>query len=205
MSDEHSVAAAATAALARLGTVDILINNAGITGPNKTTWDYAPDEWRTVIAVDLTGAFLCARALVPHMMARKYGRIVNIASVAGKEGNPNAPAYSAAKAGLIALTKSLGKELAASGVAVNCVTPAAARTELFDQMTPAHIDYMLREDSDGPLRRDARDRGARRLARVGGLQLQHRRRLRHLGRARDLLRRAGAVRPPPCRPPSCAI
>jgi NAD(P)-dependent dehydrogenase (short-subunit alcohol dehydrogenase family) len=143
VADEASVAAAAAAAIKALGKVDILVNNAGITGPNRTTWDYTPDEWRTVIDIDLTGAFLCARALVPHMMARNYGRIVNMASVAGKEGNPNAPAYSAAKAGLIALTKSLGKELAATGIAVNCVTPAAAKTDLFSQMTPAHIDYML--------------------------------------------------------------
>jgi 3-oxoacyl-[acyl-carrier protein] reductase len=143
VSDDRSVAAAATATLGAVGKVDILINNAGITGPNKTTWDYEPAEWRKVIEVDLTGAFLCARALVPQMRARKYGRIVNLASVAGKEGNPNAPAYSAAKAGLIALTKSLGKELATEGIMVNCVTPAAARTELFAQMTEAHIAYML--------------------------------------------------------------
>jgi 2-dehydro-3-deoxy-L-rhamnonate dehydrogenase (NAD+) len=143
VADENSVSAAAEATIRALGKVDILVNNAGITGPNRTTWDYAPAEWRAVIDIDLTGAFLCARALVPHMMAHKYGRIVNMASVAGKEGNPNAPAYSAAKAGLIALTKSLGKELAATGITVNCVTPAAARTDLFSQMTQAHIDYML--------------------------------------------------------------
>lgn len=143
VTDEIAVARAATAAEAALGKVDILINNAGITGPNKATWEYAPAEWRKVIEVDLTSAYLCARSLVPGMIARHYGRIVNIASVAGKEGNPNAPAYSAAKAGLIALTKSLGKELATSGVIVNCVTPAAAKTDLFAQMTPAHIQYML--------------------------------------------------------------
>ncbi|HXQ53906.1 MAG TPA: SDR family NAD(P)-dependent oxidoreductase [Stellaceae bacterium] len=143
VADEASVAAAAAASIGQFGAVDILVNNAGITGPNKTTWDYQPAEWRSVIEIDLTGAFLCARALVPHMMARNYGRIVNMASVAGKEGNPNAPAYSAAKAGLIALTKSLGKELAGTRITVNCVTPAAARTELFAQMTQAHIDYML--------------------------------------------------------------
>jgi 2-dehydro-3-deoxy-L-rhamnonate dehydrogenase (NAD+) len=143
VSDDRAVASAAAATLGALGKVDILVNNAGITGPNKTTWDYDPAEWRAVLEVDLTGAFLCARALVPHMRARKYGRIVNIASVAGKEGNPNAPAYSAAKAGLIALTKSLGKELATEGIAVNCVTPAAAKTDLFKQMTEAHIAYML--------------------------------------------------------------
>ncbi len=129
-------------AMAATGPVDILVNNAGITGPNATAWEYPPDSWRKVIDIDLTGAFLCLRAIVPGMLARKYGRIVNMASVAGKEGNPNAAAYSAAKAGLIALTKSLGKELAGTGVIVNCVTPAAAKTDLFEQMTKQHIDYM---------------------------------------------------------------
>ena len=141
--DDDGVAAAAQATESRLGRVDILVNNAGIAGPNKTTWEYEPAEWRQVIEVDLTGAYLCARALLPGMIARQYGRIVNIASIAGKEGNPNASAYSAAKAGLIALTKSLGKELAGSGVIVNCVTPAAARTDIFKQMTEQHIAYML--------------------------------------------------------------
>ena len=142
VTDEKAVAAAAAAAEARFGKVDILVNNAGITGPNKPTWEYEPAEWRRVLDIDLTGCFLCARALVPGMMKKGYGRIVNMASVAGKEGNPYAPAYSAAKAGLIGLTKSLGKELANSGIAVNCVTPAAAKTDLFLQMTEAHIDYM---------------------------------------------------------------
>ncbi len=143
VSDEDSVARAASGTMAALGKVDILVNNAGVTGPNKTTWEYAPADWRKVLAIDLTGPFLCARVLVPQMVSRNYGRIVNMASVAGKEGNPNAPAYSAAKAGLIALTKSLGKELASTGITVNCVTPAAARTDLFKEMTQAHIDYML--------------------------------------------------------------
>ncbi|HWE73389.1 MAG TPA: SDR family NAD(P)-dependent oxidoreductase [Stellaceae bacterium] len=142
ISDENSVAAAAKAAGGALGTVDILVNNAGITGPNRKTWEFTPEEWRRVIDVDLTGAFLCSRALVPGMMARRYGRIVNMASVAGKEGNPNAAAYSSAKAGLIGLTKSLGKELATENVMVNCVTPAAAETDLFKQMTEEHIAYM---------------------------------------------------------------
>ncbi|OFZ99412.1 MAG: 3-oxoacyl-ACP reductase [Betaproteobacteria bacterium RIFCSPLOWO2_02_FULL_62_17] len=142
VSDEKIVGAAAAAAETCFGKVDILVNNAGITGSNKPTWEYDPAEWRRVLDIDLTGSFLCARALVPGMMRRGYGRIVNMASVAGKEGNPNAPAYSAAKAGLIGLTKSLGKELANSGVAVNCVTPAAAKTDLFLQMSAAHIEYM---------------------------------------------------------------
>jgi 2-dehydro-3-deoxy-L-rhamnonate dehydrogenase (NAD+) len=142
ITDESSVAAAAKAAVAAMGKVDILVNNAGITGPNRKTWEFTPEEWRRVIDVDLTGAFLCSRAFVPGMMAQHYGRIVNMASVAGKEGNPNAAAYSAAKAGLIGLTKSLGKELATENIMVNCVTPAAAETDLFKQMTEEHIAYM---------------------------------------------------------------
>jgi 3-oxoacyl-[acyl-carrier protein] reductase len=141
--DDAAVGRAADATAAFLGGIDILVNNAGIAGPNKPTWEYGPAEWRKVIEVDLTAPFLTCRAIVPHMRGQKYGRIVNIASIAGKEGNPNAPAYSAAKAGLIALTKSLGKELAQSGITVNCVTPAAAKTDIFKQMTEAHIQYML--------------------------------------------------------------
>lgn len=142
ITDERSVAAAAKASGNALGKVDILVNNAGITGPNRKTWEFTPEEWRRVIDVDLTGAFLCSRALVPGMRAQGYGRIVNMASVAGKEGNPNAAAYSSAKAGLIGLTKSLGKELATENIMVNCVTPAAAETDLFKQMTDEHIAYM---------------------------------------------------------------
>jgi len=129
--------------LAAFGRIDILVNNAGISGPNKPTWEYPPKEWGQVLAINLTGPFHCCRAVVPGMIAQNYGRIVNVASIAGKEGNPNAPAYSASKAGLIALTKSLGKELAQYDIAVNCVTPAAARTAIFAQMTEEHIDYML--------------------------------------------------------------
>jgi 3-oxoacyl-[acyl-carrier protein] reductase len=131
------------ATLARLGRIDILVNNAGIAGPNAPTWEYPPDAWAQVMRVNLDSQFYCCRAIVPQMIAQNYGRIVNIASVAGKEGNPNAPAYSASKAGVIALTKSLGKELAGHDIAVNCVTPAAARTALFDQMSEQHIGYML--------------------------------------------------------------
>jgi len=138
-----SVEAAVEETNARLGGIDILVNNAGISGPNAPTWEYPPEAWDEVLAVDLTGVFYCCRAVAPHLIARNYGRIVNVASVAGKEGNPNAPAYSAAKAGVIALTKSLGKELAGYDIAVNCVTPAAAHTRIFDQMTQQHIDYML--------------------------------------------------------------
>jgi 3-oxoacyl-[acyl-carrier protein] reductase len=123
--------------------IDILVNNAGITGGNAPLWELAPDVWRRVVEVNLIAPYLVCRALVPSMVAARYGRIVNIASIAGKEGNPNASHYSASKAGLIALTKSLAKELAATGVLVNCVTPAAAKTELFTQMKQEHIDYML--------------------------------------------------------------
>jgi len=129
--------------LAALGRLDILVNNAGIAGPNVPTWEYPPQAWADVIRVNLDGPFLCCRAIAPTMIAQNYGRIVNVASIAGKEGNPNAPAYSASKAGVIALTKTLGKELAGYDIAVNCVTPAAARTAIFDQMTDEHIGYML--------------------------------------------------------------
>jgi NAD(P)-dependent dehydrogenase (short-subunit alcohol dehydrogenase family) len=131
------------ASLKALDRIDILVNNAGITGPNVTTWEYPVEAWQNVMRVNLDSQFLCCKAVVPLMIAQNYGRIVNIASIAGKEGNPNAPAYSASKAGVIALTKSLGKELARYDIAVNCVTPAAAKTAIFDQMTQAHIDYML--------------------------------------------------------------
>jgi 3-oxoacyl-[acyl-carrier protein] reductase len=143
VTDEAAVERAVADTVKAFGHVDILVNNAGIAGPNRKTWEYAPAEWRQVVEIDLTGPFLCARALVPSMRARKYGRIVNVASIAGKEGNPNAAAYSAAKAGLIGLTKSLGKELATEGIVVNCITPAAAKTEIFNQITQQHIDYML--------------------------------------------------------------
>ena len=131
------------ATLKALGRIDILVNNAGITGPNVTTWEYPVEAWQSVMHINLDGPFMCCKAIVPSMIAQNYGRIVNIASVAGKEGNPNAPAYSASKAGVIALTKSLGKELASYDIGVNCITPAAAKTAMFAQMTQSHIDYML--------------------------------------------------------------
>ena len=126
-----------------LGKIDLFVNNAGITGMNAKVWDYPIDEWKKVIELDLNSTFYCCKAVVPHMIKNNYGRIVNIASIAGKEGNPNASAYSTAKAGVIGFTKSLGKELADKNIAVNCVTPAAAKTRIFDQMTQEHIDYML--------------------------------------------------------------
>lgn len=138
-----SVVAALARTIQKCGKVDILVNSAGITGPNVKLADYPPDAWAQVINVNLNGTFHCCRELAAHMQGNHYGRIVNIASVAGKEGNPNASAYSASKAGVIALTKSLGKELANNGVLVNCVTPAAVKTAMFDQMTPEHIAFML--------------------------------------------------------------
>jgi len=143
LTDEASVAAATAAAIARHGRIDILVNNAGITGGNAPTWELSPAVWRQVVEVNLIAPFLTCRAVVPQMISQGYGRIVNIASVAGKEGNPNASHYSASKAGLIGLTKSLGKELATKGVLVNAVAPAAARTAIFDQMSPEHIAFML--------------------------------------------------------------
>jgi 3-oxoacyl-[acyl-carrier protein] reductase len=143
LSDEASVDAATQATVARFGRIDALVNSAGITGGNGTTWELAPEVWRRVIEVNLIGSYLSCRSVVPHMIEAGYGRIVNIASVAGKEGNPNASHYSASKAGVIGLTKSLGKELARTGVLVNAVTPAAARTPIFDSMTQEHIDFML--------------------------------------------------------------
>jgi 3-oxoacyl-[acyl-carrier protein] reductase len=143
LTDDAAVAAATAATLAQSGRIDILVNNAGITGGNATTWELDPQVWRRVIEVNLIAPYLTCRHVAPVMMRQAYGRIVNIASVAGKEGNPNASHYSASKAGLIALTKSLGKELATKGVLVNAITPAVAKTAMFEQMTQAHIDYML--------------------------------------------------------------
>ncbi|MFC7473860.1 SDR family oxidoreductase [Dankookia sp. GCM10030260] len=143
VADHASLEAALAATEAALGPLDILVANAGITGPNMPVDQYPIDAWRQVIEIDLTGVFLSCRAVVPGMRARNYGRIVNVASIAGKEGNPNAAAYSAAKAGVIGFTKSLGKELAQTPIRVNCVTPAAAATDIFKQMTQAQIDYML--------------------------------------------------------------
>ena len=143
VTDPHAVERGVKAALASIDRIDVLVNNAGIAGINTPTIDYPVDEWERVLRVNLTGPFLCCRAIAPQMVKQMYGRIVNIASIAGKEGNPNAVAYSASKAGVIALTKSLGKELAQTGVLVNCVTPAAAKTAIFDQMSEQHINYML--------------------------------------------------------------
>ena len=143
LTDAASVDDAARDTIARHGHIDVLVNNAGITGGNAPAWEITPEVWRRVIDVNLTGSYLTIRAIVPHMIERGYGRIVNVASIAGKEGNPNAAHYSASKAGLIALTKSLAKELAPRNILVNCITPAAAKTEIFSQMTQEHVDYML--------------------------------------------------------------
>lgn len=144
IADPQAVATAMTATVAALGgRLDVLVASAGITGPNIPVRDYPVEAWQLVIDVNLNGLFYCNKFAVPHLEANGYGRIVNIASVAGKEGNPNAAAYSASKAGVIGLTKSLGKELAKTEIRVNCVTPAAVRTAIFDQMTQEHIDFML--------------------------------------------------------------
>ena len=143
VSNYKSVENAFAESLTHENKIDILINNAGIAGPNFKTWDYPLEEWQKVIDIDLTGVFYCCKTIVPHFIKNNYGRIVNISSIAGKEGNPNAMPYSAAKAGVIALTKSLGKELAENNNSVNCVTPAPAKTRIFDQITQEHIDYML--------------------------------------------------------------
>ena len=143
VSNYKSVENAFAESLTHENKIDILINNAGIAGPNFKTWDYPLEEWQKVIDIDLSGVFYCCKTIVPHFIKNNYGRIVNISSIAGKEGNPNAMPYSAAKAGVIALTKSLGKELAENNIAVNCVTPAPAKTRIFDQITQEHIDYML--------------------------------------------------------------
>jgi NAD(P)-dependent dehydrogenase (short-subunit alcohol dehydrogenase family) len=143
VTDAEAIVRGTQSALEALGKIDVLVNNAGIAGMTKPVVEYPVDEWRRVIDIDLTGPFLCCRAVVPHMVKAGYGRIVNIASIAGKEGNPNAAAYGAAKGGLIAFTKSLGKELAQSGVLVNCVTPAAAQTAILEQVTPEFAKFML--------------------------------------------------------------
>ena len=143
LTDADAVLAAAGAVMRTHGRIDILVNNAGITGGNATTWELDPAMWRRVIDVNLVAPYLVCRAVVPQMLQRGYGRIVNVASVAGKEGNPNASHYSASKAGLIALTKSLAKELATQGILVNAVSPAAAKTAIFDQMSEQHINFML--------------------------------------------------------------
>lgn len=186
VSDEEAVETARDQTLKLLGKIDILVNNAGIAGVNKTVWETDFNEWRKVLRINLDGPFLCCKAIVPVMREKNYGRIVNIASIAGKEGNPNAAHYSASKAGLIALTKSLGKELAQTNIAVNCVTPAAAKTAIFDQDATAHRLHAV-EDSARTLRQGG---GAGLDGGVDGkrrMRLHDRRRVRSVRRPRDVL------------------
>ena len=143
VSDFEAVGAAAKDTVSALGGIDVLVTSAAVTGPNMSTWEYSPEDWRRVIDINVNGVFYCNKAVVPYMMTRDWGRIINIASVAGKEGNPNASAYSTSKAAVIGMTKSLGKELAKTKITANCVTPAAVRTAIFSQMTEQHIEFML--------------------------------------------------------------
>ena len=143
ISNFDNVSSGFKSTLERVDKVDILVNNAGIAGPTVKSWEYPNDDWQKIMDINLTGTFNCCKVIIPHMIKNNYGRIVNVASIAGKEGNPNAMPYSASKAGVIALTKSLGKELADKNIAVNCITPAAAKTRIFDQISQEHIDYML--------------------------------------------------------------
>ena len=186
VTDEGAIARAVATSSRDLGKIDILINNAGITGGNAPLWELKPEVWRRVIEVNLVAPYLVCRAVVPAMVAAGYGRIVNSASIAGKEGNPNASHYSASKAGLIALTKSLAKELAASGVLVNCITPAAAKTEFRADEARACRLYAV-EDSDEPFCRSRRDRRSGGVARVAGLLVLDRRRVRYFRRPGGVL------------------
>ena len=180
---------------ARSGRIDVLVCSAGITGPNAPTWEYPVDAWRQVIDVNVNGLFYCNRAVVPVMLRNDYGRIVNIASVAGKEGNPNASAYSTSKAAVIGLTKSLGKELAKTGIRVNCVTPAAVRTAIFDQMTQQHIDFMLSKIPMGRFGTVDEIAALVVLARERGVLVLDGRGVRRVGRTGDVLTRPVSARP----------
>ena len=190
LTSEGAVAAAAARTIGSAGKIDIVVNNAGITGGNGTTWELAPDVWRRVLEVNLVAPYLVCRAIVPHMIERKYGRIVNVASVAGKEGNPNASHYSASKAGVIALTKSLGKELADQGRArQRDRTGGGEDSDVRDDDPGAHRLHAV-EDPDGALHRRPRNRGDGGLHRVRGLLVHDRLGVRSLGRTRDVLSRA---------------
>ena len=187
VTDASAVQRAAEDTAATLGKIDILITSAGVTGPNHPTWEYPIAAWDRVIDINLKGVFYCCHAVLPFMQTNGYGRIVNIASIAGKEGNPNASAYSASKAGVIGLTKSLGKELAATEIRVNCVTPAAVKTPIFDQMTQQQIDWMLSKIPIGRFGDGRRDGLAGPVAGERGMQLLHRCGVRHLGWTGNLL------------------
>ncbi len=185
------VEAGTKAVLDKFGKIDVLINNAAIVGPNANTWEYPPQAFTDVVHIGLVGTFFCCRTIVPHMISAGYGRIVNLASVAGKEGNPGAPAYSSTKAGVIALTKSLGKELAKYNIGVNCVTPAVAKTTMSMSQEPEFLADDPEQDPARPHAGAERSRVDDRLARQRRKFLHHRRRLRSLRRSRDLpIRRA---------------
>ena len=190
LADLASVQAATAATVAAFGKIDILVNNAGITGGNAKTWELDPADWRRVMEINLNGPFYCCHSVVPHLITNGYGRIVNIASIAsiaGKEGNPNAAHYSASKAAVVALTKSLGKELATANITVNAVTPAVIATDILQQMQQSHIDYMLSKIPMGRFGKKRRGRRTRGLALLRRLLIHHRRRLRSLWRPRDVL------------------
>ena len=188
VADLAAVERAAAATEKALGKVDILVNNAGINGPVAPTWEYPPEAWDKVLAVDLTGVFYCCRAVVPGMRTRGYGRIVNVASIVGKEGSPGIAAYAAAKAGVIGFTKSLARELVDSGVLVNAIAPVITETDLFRGNDGGAHRHRPRQDPDEPLSADSRDRGHGGLDRQSRMQLHDRVRLRSFRRARNLLR-----------------
>ena len=194
IADWDEVERAAAETVSRLGGIDVLVASAAITGPNALLWDYPVDKWRQVIDINVNGLFYCNRAVVPHMLKGGYGRIVNVASVAGKEGNPNASAYSCSKAAVIGLTKSLGKELATKSITVNAVTPAAVRTPIFDQMSQQHIDFMLSKIPMGRFGEVRGDHLAYLLDRERGVLVHHGQRVRCIGRTRDLLNKAETLR-----------
>ena len=187
----RGLSAAAKEAAVALGGIDILVTSAAVTGPNMSTWEYSAEDWRRVIDINVNGVFYCNKAVVPYMLKRDWGRIINIASIAGKEGNPNAPAYSTSKAAVIGMTKSLGKELAKTRITANCVTPAAVQTAIFRQMTDQHIEFMLSKDPDGALWQGRGSSGTDCWIASEECSFHDRVGVRHFRRPCDLLREPG--------------